>query len=507
MKQDKGFTLIELLATVIILGIVLVIAIPAVNNIISDARQKAYNKTVENIVKAAELYTLNELSLLRNLKEDGDFVEITLQELVDKGYIENNIINPITREQLNFNGNMVKITYNNENYDYEFKPTHIRTGLVADYRFDDFQEPTINHIIDGNFLNSLFRAPYSNVGSSGILEFISGYAPTGGNILKHTAITNDSYTFPYFGVGSRIVNAIPGEIWTASIYVRAEQNNTPVQIYIFPIDSSDSPWIIANWAHTIANVSKEWMRISVTHTMPVGTTGISVRVDNDGGSGAIVYWNGWQLEKKPYPTTFTNGTRTGVVQDYSNNNYNANLTMQDTPRWIYNEERKSGVYSFNNKTITFGTGNTFFPLNNFSISAWIKTPGLGSGMTLNGIISITYGLTVYLNSSGNLNFRMDNGTAVPAIVATRPLHDNQFHHILVSFDGVNKRIYINGVLMITSPFSGWTGFTRWPTNSAVIGQENNNGPIYRFNGIIDDVRIYNRALTAQEVLHNYNAER
>ncbi|MBO5375413.1 MAG: prepilin-type N-terminal cleavage/methylation domain-containing protein, partial [Bacilli bacterium] len=42
MKNKKGFTLIELLAVIIILGVLMIIAIPSVTEYIQTARKKAY---------------------------------------------------------------------------------------------------------------------------------------------------------------------------------------------------------------------------------------------------------------------------------------------------------------------------------------------------------------------------------------------------------------------------------------------------------------------------------
>lgn len=54
MKNKKGFTLIELLAVIIILGILLVIAIPSVTNYISDSRKSSYVKSAKLLVSAAK---------------------------------------------------------------------------------------------------------------------------------------------------------------------------------------------------------------------------------------------------------------------------------------------------------------------------------------------------------------------------------------------------------------------------------------------------------------------
>ncbi len=58
-KKKKGFTLIELLAVIIILGILMIIAIPSVTKYISDSRKSAYVDTAKEIV-AGTRNTVNE---------------------------------------------------------------------------------------------------------------------------------------------------------------------------------------------------------------------------------------------------------------------------------------------------------------------------------------------------------------------------------------------------------------------------------------------------------------
>lgn len=56
IKGEKGFTLVELLAVIVILGIIVAIAIPAIGNVINKAEGDATEAEITLIVDAARLY-------------------------------------------------------------------------------------------------------------------------------------------------------------------------------------------------------------------------------------------------------------------------------------------------------------------------------------------------------------------------------------------------------------------------------------------------------------------
>ena len=54
--MNKGFTLIELVMVIVVLGIVALIAVPTVNSIITDSKEKSYQNQINTIVNSAHTY-------------------------------------------------------------------------------------------------------------------------------------------------------------------------------------------------------------------------------------------------------------------------------------------------------------------------------------------------------------------------------------------------------------------------------------------------------------------
>ena len=59
MKKNKGFTLIELLAVIVILGVIMVIAIPFVMGYIERSKKTSFEDTAYGIISSAQYYTTN----------------------------------------------------------------------------------------------------------------------------------------------------------------------------------------------------------------------------------------------------------------------------------------------------------------------------------------------------------------------------------------------------------------------------------------------------------------
>ena len=87
MKNRRGFTLIELVAVIIILGVLLVIAIPTVSQYIKGTRGTAYDSHETSMAEAARAYTID--CIKDNEKEctvphDDEAINVYLSKLIEE---------------------------------------------------------------------------------------------------------------------------------------------------------------------------------------------------------------------------------------------------------------------------------------------------------------------------------------------------------------------------------------------------------------------------------------
>ena len=83
---------------------------------------------------------------------------------------------------------------------------------------------------------------------------------------------------------------------------------------------------------------------------------------------------------------------------------------------------------------------------------------------------------------------------------------NKWNHIVCAYNGSTKTIYVNGVLAASTSCTGTPSTNTNGISMGVYGGYN-GGRGYWFSGQIAISRVYNRGLTASEILQNYNATR
>ncbi len=485
--MKKGITLIELLAVIIILAIIGSISFITIGNIVKNSKINLYNENITKIKDTAEMYISNGN---KGYIEEGQTVEITLDELISDGYIKE-VKSPFDKSKTCTGYVLIEKTTDDE---YLYNP-HINCEedinnstedeLVLHYTFDDFQEPTTNLVVRPEFLSTSMGYPWGSW-SPAVLTF--GTANVLGYDTNYTNITKEadgSVNAIHQAIGSLTI----GSSYTLSFYARINPNSASttgkIRAYI-------------NDGYIDYPITKEWSRISLTRAATAVSHTIHITQYNVAYDVQIAHV---QFEKKSYSTPFVNGVRTGVVKDYSVNNVEASLTEIKTPKWVKISD-DNAIYQFDGASKSIVSDDLAYMNGSQTFNAWIKiinyswlsgiisnhdyttTSNLGLNIVDNKV-SVSIG---YTNGSREYNVKRSVGIiSLGTWTMVTMIYDSTLNKI--SF-------YINGEF---DSIHNVTTTIKYTNYNIVIGQWSLPANNYYFNGFIDDVRIYSRTLSANEI--------
>lgn len=146
-----------------------------------------------------------------------------------------------------------------------------------------------------------------------------------------------------------------------------------------------------------------------------------------------------------------------------------------------------------------------FNTTNGTICFWVMAPPPPS--TGNGTILFdrrtTAGTLMYYDSGGTINLQTAGGANS---FTSGYLGDGNWHHVALTYDqsaGGTVSVYVDGTLSSSQAnSSSWT----WPSAEEIELGRSHDTYWQNFNGLMDDVRIYNRILTATEVGSVYSSD-
>jgi hypothetical protein len=303
---------------------------------------------------------------------------------------------------------------------------------------------------------------------------------------------------------------------TVSFYTKSSDSRAVgkvIQYYIYNYGASATAFA---WNFTLGPVDV-WQKQVFTYT-PVYETMISYWFPQSGG----VYsweWSNMQVEQKSYATAFVAGTRGATVAtgggwaDRSGNSNNGELVNGPT------------FNSSNLGSLVFDGSNDYIGLSNniqsgyimASYEFFVETGALPSNTIYQLYIQENSTWTALYNYNGSTFFGIDlnngsgwfdeNGGYTTGARTTSTLASNTKYHVLYTWGNSTVKVYLNGVLESTTSTlqaaNGRQNVTQLGVGTTPRGIGYRDG--YYWNGKIYQVKFYNRALSASEVLQNYNA--
>ena len=192
----------------------------------------------------------------------------------------------------------------------------------------------------------------------------------------------------------------------------------------------------------------------------------------------------------------------GNANDESGNGNNGTINGTTLTADRFGNTNKA--YSFNGTSnfISVSNNNSLQTPNVISVNSWVQFSGQGSFRLISKGWSPN-GIEVHTETSTNHKIRYGgafNGTGYGPISQTT-LADSQWYMVTTIDNGNVKYIYINGTLEDTLVHN--YGSVPVSTIDLYFGKNSQNATDY-LDGKLDDIGIWNRSLTQQEVTDLYN---
>lgn len=198
----------------------------------------------------------------------------------------------------------------------------------------------------------------------------------------------------------------------------------------------------------------------------------------------------------------------GNANDESGNGYHGTVSGATLTTDRFDVSNKAYNFVWNgtssDKIQIPGTSTLHFNTGGFSISAWFKFSGTSNNGYNYPIVSkhvcsenSGYILMLYNNK---LTFWTGGAGWSGYLSTTENYTDGNWYHVVATYDGTNRKIYVNGSLK-ASDVVAYTAI-----NTANIALGGYNGCNGGFNGKVDEIRIYNNPLSSTEVQQLYQSE-
>jgi len=247
---------------------------------------------------------------------------------------------------------------------------------------------------------------------------------------------------------------------------------------------------------------------------------IHVNDDDDGGDrDSKLTWRGKEDNAWEMPSVFGTAELAGLIgwwkldetsgRDVKDSSGNGNLgkILSGMPRWQSSGGKIDGALLFDGKGdyVHLANESNFDFTGEVTVAAWIKVNQFDKEWQA----IVTKGDSAWRlqrhQGTGALEFactglQVPDGNPYGGLYGNKAVNDGKWHHVAGVYDGEKMYIYIDGIVDVSQPALGAIA-----TNDQPVFIGENSEMTGRFwNGLIDDVRVYNYALSEGQIKAFYN---
>lgn len=201
--------------------------------------------------------------------------------------------------------------------------------------------------------------------------------------------------------------------------------------------------------------------------------------------------------------TFDGKDLTPNVRDVSSNGVNGYLTNFTSTTTNIGKLGQALNFDGINDAVNLGNGVLEVLGDKLTLSAWVNANYVDGTDERAIIRKETNKWNLILDNTNVFRFEINTGSCCQVLLGTTVPKPNTWYHVVGVYDGAKMNLYVNGVVDNSIDYAGGN-LTGDASNPTIIGASYSGSYFNNWNGEIDDVRVYNRALSANEVQQLYN---
>lgn len=320
---------------------------------------------------------------------------------------------------------------------------------------------------------NMFARLYSHTGTYGTSSLPGTLLATSDNVSVSVLSVNDTYYLVEF-------------IFSGSNYISLS-TNTYYVISLARDSTTGSVYMGTDYLSPTAS-GNDYIRDSVDTLTARTTEDIIFYVYGETSllTDLVSYW---KLDESSGNAADSVGSNTGT---------NSNVTYAAA------KINNGGVFNGSSAELNIGTTSSL-KTSSFSISTWINGDTFatnGRFIFCNQIHGNYYGWNLNIGTDSKVYLSLQSSAATKHIGSVATLSTGMWYHLVATYDGTTGKIYING----TENKSEASGLTlAYEAGAEVMIGNRDGSTVNWFDGIIDEVGIWSRALSSTEVTELYNS--
>ena len=303
------------------------------------------------------------------------------------------------------------------------------------------------------------------------------------------------------------------DVITLTLFYKGNLANTAEPMYIAlngnAVVTNDNPnaarasdW--TQWDILLQEFADLGVNLSNVNTMSIGFGNKAAPIA--GGSGYVFIddirlYRSPPVEPEPMPEPVDPGTDNLVAyysfendtQDGSGNGLNG--TIRGNPAFVEGIAGMGLSFDGVNDYVDLGDNAAFDITQQITLSAWVNTNDTGNGQHNPYVGKGDHAYAIKHASSNTIEFFIYDSGWFTANVRVDSSFNGEWHHVAGTYDGIELKTYVDGSLGSTVAHEGLIEVQAHNLTMAMNSEETDRF----YDGVIDEVNIYNRALSQAEI--------